>query len=267
MDFAGPVWGSKWLLVIDAKSKFPMVIDMRDQTSAPYLSQALDQLFDWFGPPQTLVLDNGPPFTSHHMQQFYHRYGIKHVTTAPYHPASNGIAERFVRSFKDAMAKAAHSGQTDKVAAVRSFVRAYRWTPHTSTGLAPANMMLRHSVRTDLDRMRPLAPTSYAQQPIFSVGQPVWALEFPAGHRPRWSPAVITRPISSIVYDVTLSKGQLVKRHANQLRHRHTPTQSTVENDDLPDDLDLPPATLPVATTAPLPRRNPSRQRKPPDRF
>ena len=267
MDFAGPVWGSKWLLVIDAKSKFPMVIDMRDQTSAPHLSQALDQLFDWFGPPQTLVSDNGPPFTSYHMQKFYHRYGIKHVTTAPYHPASNGIAERFVRSFKDAMAKAAHSGQTDKAAAVRSFVRAYRWTPHTSTGLAPANMMLQHSVRTDLDRMRPLAPTSSAQQPIFSVGQPVWALEFPAGHRPRWSPGVITRPISSVVYDVTLSKGQLVKRHANQLRHRHTPTPSTVENDDLPDDLALPHATPPVTTTAPLPRRNPPRQRKPPDRF
>ena len=244
-----------------------MVIDMRDQTSAPHLSQALDQLFDWFGPPQTLVSDNGPPFTSYHMQKFYHRYGIKHVTTAPYHPASNGIAERFVRSFKDAMAKAEHSGQTDKVAAVRSFVRAYRWTPHTSTGLAPANMMLRHSVRTDLDRMRPLAPTSSAQKPIFSVGQLVWALEFAAGHRSRWSPAVITRPISSVVYDVTLPKGQLVKRHANQLRHRYPSTPSFVDDDDLPDDLGSPHATPPIATTNPLPRRNPPRQRKPPDRF
>lgn len=267
MDFAGPVWGSKWLLVIDAKSKFPMVIDMHDKTSASHLSQALDQLFDWFGPPQTLVSDNGPPFTSYHMQQFYHRYGINHVTTAPYHPASNGIAERFVRSFKDAMAKAAHSGQTDKVAAVRSFVRAYRWTPHTSTGLAPANMMLQHSVRTDLDRMRPLASTPSAPLSIFSIGQPVWAREFAAGHRPRWSPAVVTRLIGSIMYDVTLSTGQLVKRHANQLRHRYTPTPSTFDLDDLPDDLASPHTTPPVVTTVPLPRRNPARQRKPPDRF
>ena len=27
MDFAGPLWGSKWLILIDAKSKFPFVAD------------------------------------------------------------------------------------------------------------------------------------------------------------------------------------------------------------------------------------------------
>ena len=267
MDFAGPVWGSKWLLIIDAKSKFPMIIDMHDNTTAPHLSQALDHLFDWFGPPQTFVSDNGPPFTSYHMQQFYLRYGITHVTTAPYHPASNGIAERFVRSFKEAMAKAAHTGQTDKAAAVRSFLRAYRWTPHTSTGLAPANMMLQHSVRTDLDRMRPSTPSSPAQQPAFFVGQPVWALQFAGGHRSRWVPAVITRSIGSIVYEVTLSTGQIVKRHANQLRNRSTSASSGIDIDSLPDDLTLPQAAPAVVTTAPSPRRNPARQRRPPNRF
>ena len=58
-------------------------------------------MFDFLGPPQTLVSDNGPPFNSFQMGKFYEKYGISHITTAPYHPASNGLAERFVRSFKD----------------------------------------------------------------------------------------------------------------------------------------------------------------------
>jgi transposase InsO family protein len=105
MDFLGPLWNSKWLVLVDAKSKFPVVVDMGNNTSGTNLIQALEQVIDWFGPPQTLVSDNGPPFNSYELIQFYDKYGINHVTTAPYHPASNGLAERFVRSFKEALLK------------------------------------------------------------------------------------------------------------------------------------------------------------------
>ncbi|CAF1690293.1 unnamed protein product, partial [Adineta ricciae] len=146
MDFAGPFWRSKWLLLVDAKSKFPFVADMQNDTSASNLSNVLDHVIDWFGPPDSLVSDNDPPFNSYAMRQFYSKYGITHVTTAPYHPASNGLAERFVRSFKDAMKKHLQSGETDKHIALRNFLRTYRWSPHTSTGVSPANLMFQHTI-------------------------------------------------------------------------------------------------------------------------
>jgi hypothetical protein len=37
MDFAGPCYGEKWLLVADAKSKYPIVKPMKHDTSAKAL--------------------------------------------------------------------------------------------------------------------------------------------------------------------------------------------------------------------------------------
>ncbi|CAF0960964.1 unnamed protein product [Didymodactylos carnosus] len=84
------------------------------------ITKSLEQIIDFFGPPQMLVSDNGPPFNSYEMNKFYAKYGINHVTTPPYHPASAGLAERFVRSFKEAMIKEQQMGQSKKIIALRN---------------------------------------------------------------------------------------------------------------------------------------------------
>lgn len=110
------------------------------------------------------------------MRKFYNKYGIEHVTTPPYHPASNGIAERFVRTFKETILKEQESNHSDKVTALRNVLRSYRWSPHTSTGLSPAEMMFQHHVRTEFDMMKPVAPLEPQQSAKYAIGDPVWAL-------------------------------------------------------------------------------------------
>lgn len=56
----------------------------------------LSSLFARYGYSIYLVFDNGPQFTSVEFKTFISN-GIKHMLSAPYHPATNGKAERYSR--------------------------------------------------------------------------------------------------------------------------------------------------------------------------
>ena len=265
MDFAGPIWNSKWFVLIDAKSKFPFVADMKDNTTASALRNVLEQAFDWLGPPETLVSDNGPPFNSQEMVEFYRKYGIQHITTAPYHPASNGLAERFVRSFKEGMIKEQEAGK-NKDMALRNVLRSYRWTPHTTTDIPPADMLLQRPVRTDLVRLKNEVIEQQQIQTKYSVGETVWAMQFQLNKRPRWQAATVKRNIGSMIYEVQLINGQMWKRHQNQLRPRPDQAIQTLDTDTLfPDVPDIQSTTHEISS--PKAPRYPQRERKAPDRY
>ena len=72
-------------------------------TTSQTTIEILRILFSHYGVPEKVVSDNGPQFTSDEFAQFMQGNEIKHILCAPYHPASNGLAERFVQTFKRAM--------------------------------------------------------------------------------------------------------------------------------------------------------------------
>ena len=62
------------------------------------------RLFATLGLPEVIVSDNATTFTSEEFRQFLKKNEIRHVLTPPY-PASNGLAERAVQTFKEGMKK------------------------------------------------------------------------------------------------------------------------------------------------------------------
>jgi transposase InsO family protein len=52
---------------------------------------------------KTIVSDNGSKFSSDEFATFMKCNGIKHFKSAPYHPATNGLAERFIQTFKNTL--------------------------------------------------------------------------------------------------------------------------------------------------------------------
>jgi len=62
--------------------------------------RALKEYISIWGLPHQIVSDNGTAFASDQFREFVLRNAIKHTKTVPYHPASNGVAENAVRTFK-----------------------------------------------------------------------------------------------------------------------------------------------------------------------
>jgi transposase InsO family protein len=75
---------------------------MKTTTSTKTI-EALRMIFCRTGIPKQIVSDNGPQFTSGEFENFTKQNGIKHSKSAPFHPATNGLVERFVQTFKNSM--------------------------------------------------------------------------------------------------------------------------------------------------------------------
>jgi len=57
-------------------------------------------MFAEYGKPHVIVSDNGRRLVSDEFEDFLRRNGVRHLRTPPWHPASNGIDERIVQTFK-----------------------------------------------------------------------------------------------------------------------------------------------------------------------
>ncbi|CAH8593606.1 unnamed protein product [Schistosoma haematobium] len=154
VDFAGPFQGTYFLVCVDAYSKWPEIFPINQITSQQTIMK-LRQLFSRFGVPDVLVTDNGTQFTSSIFSDFCKRFGVKHVRSPPYHPQSNGQAERFVDTFKRALLKAKGEGKIEEI--LDDFLLVYRTTPNPSTPnqMSPAEIMFGRKVRTALDAIKP----------------------------------------------------------------------------------------------------------------
>ena len=124
VDHAINFLGSNWLVLINAFSKYPC-IHPTSSTSTKSTTELLEQDYAHFGYPHSIVSDNATSFTSEEFQSWCRERGIIHLTGAPYHPATNGAAERLVQTFKQALSKSSLPPR----AALQEFLMQYRRTP------------------------------------------------------------------------------------------------------------------------------------------
>lgn len=127
VDYAGPFLGKFFLVIIDAHSKWLHVYPVTTATSHGTIEK-LRQSFSVHGMPEMLVSDNATCFTSAEFAGFMSKNGIKHVTLAPFHLPSNGLAERAVHTFKGGM-KRRQGGNESLETKVSRFLFSYRITP------------------------------------------------------------------------------------------------------------------------------------------
>lgn len=219
IDLAGPCQGQSFLIVVDSFSKWVEVVLMHS-TTADAVIRALRRIFSTHGLPDILVSDNGPQFTATPFETFLAAQGIRHCLIAPFHPASNGCAERAVRSAKEALQRLGPGSWQERV---DNYLFAQHTTPCQLTNKTPAELLMGRRLRTALDRIH---PQHYPSKPIDSVSRrPPFRLQDPVyvrnyGGQPLWLPGIIAGIAGPRSYRVDMGQGREWRRHQDQLRLR-----------------------------------------------
>ncbi|XP_055922730.1 uncharacterized protein K02A2.6-like, partial [Eupeodes corollae] len=176
-----------------ALSNFPYVVEMGSTTSEATI-KALQNIFA--------------------IEEFCHELGIVHIKTAPFHPASNGEAERMVRTFKTAIQKQISEGVNERDALL-TFLTSYRSTPNV-TGKSPSELLHGRPMCSLLSQLKPMSkPDIKTVSAKFHPEQQVFIRNYARG--PKWITGVVQTKIGRKMYQVKTSKGT-VRRHQNQMR-------------------------------------------------
>ncbi len=225
VDFARPVEGKMLLIVVDAHSKWPEVAVMHSTTAEKTVVK-LGEMFSRFSYPEQLFSDNEPQFTSHEFAVFLQCCGVQHIKSAPYHLATNGLTERMVQTIKHALKTS--QGQGSLHQRLNDLLLSYRNTNHGTTKASPASLMLKRSLHSGFDLLRPSPIKEVvtcqqqkqvhrrvmkAKSRLFHPGQNVLARNYTSG--PKWVPATVIAQTGPVSYTVLTSDKFIWKRHLN----------------------------------------------------
>ena len=227
MDFAGPMFGKTFLIIVDAHSKW--IEAACTSTTSSAVIEELKAVFAKFGLPETIVTDNGASFKSYEFELFLKNNGIKHRTSAPYHPASNGLAERAVQIVKKGLKKVTTGSINTRLS---KSLMTYRISPQSTTGVSPAELLMGRRLRTRLDLLKPNTAERVeskqlqqkakhdvtAKARVFNVGQTVFMKNFGAGQK--WLSGKIIQVTGPVSFRVRLEDGREKRCHQDQLRPR-----------------------------------------------
>ena len=211
-----------------------------------------------FGLPEQIVTDNGSAFTSKEFETFLQRNGIQQIRTAPYHPASNGQAERTVQTFKTRLKKMLNEKGTINQK-VHRFLKAHRTTSHSATNCTPAELLFGRWLPTALDIIKPrlsnnmeknrndmICRAQNRRMREFSNGQEVFICNFGIGSR--WISGVIVNSSGPLTRLIKLNDGKAVIRHADHIQNRYVQkndgTFQEFEKIEINDTLQLPDSTV-----------------------
>ena len=145
----GPVQNKMILVVVNSHSKWIEAHVANSATSQATIKK-LQLSFVTHGLPETIVSDNGTAFTSEEFASFIRRNGINHLTSAP---IIRPLAKRAVQTLKNAIKKS--PGGESLSTQINRFLFQYCLTLHSTTGIAPAKLLLGQRPRSHLDFLFP----------------------------------------------------------------------------------------------------------------
>ncbi|XP_031338384.1 uncharacterized protein K02A2.6-like isoform X5 [Photinus pyralis] len=230
MDFCGPINNVYYLIIIDSYSKWPEIFKMKNITTEMTIDKLRDTFCRW-GIPDCVVSDNGPSLVSKKFEEFLKNNGVRHITSAPFHPATNGAAENAVRSFKKGLKAALFQNKhADLNLIISRYLLTYRSSIHSTTNETPSNLMLGRKLRTVFDILKPNVDRKVRENQEkqiqnckgkeykqFKVGDTIMARDYKDVNNKNWTEAKIKEVIGKKNYLCRGKDGRIWRRHQDQI--------------------------------------------------
>ncbi|XP_058840747.1 uncharacterized protein K02A2.6-like [Topomyia yanbarensis] len=216
VDFAGPVMDTYFFIFVDAYSKWPEIKVCKSITAESTVNMCRE-IFSTFGIASVLVSDHGVQFTSEAFQNFLRMNGIIHKMGAPYHPSTNGQAERYVQTFKQKL-KALKCSKSMINAELSNILLTYRKMLHPATGQSPSMLVFGRQIRSRLDLILPknevrAAPNCVVRE--FKDGDRVRVRDFLS--HDKWKFGRIVEKTGKLRYIIRLDDGRIWERHIDHM--------------------------------------------------
>ncbi|KAL9987013.1 hypothetical protein ACROYT_G001247 [Oculina patagonica] len=152
-DLLGPLPSGDYVfVVVDYYSRF-FEMEFTKSTTSETIVSILSKIFVTHGLPLSLRTDNGPQFVSDYFEKYLEENGIEHRKTTPLWPQANGEIERQNRSILKRLRIAQAEGRNWK-SEMDNFLVMYRSTPHSTTGVSPAELLFGRRIRTKLPQLQ-----------------------------------------------------------------------------------------------------------------
>ncbi|XP_014670832.1 PREDICTED: uncharacterized protein K02A2.6-like [Priapulus caudatus] len=223
----------QYLIVADRYTKYPLVDVMPTPVSSQAVANKIKAYCALFGRPDELMTDNGPQYTGQAFTHFVKSWSIKHVTSSPHYPQSNGFIERHIRHVKPIIKKTLECGEDLQMAFLN-----IRATPVDTDLPSPGELMFgrplitllpshgepgpsseREQLQNRNEKMQQQTPDAH-QLPPLHVGQRVRILD--KGNK-TWCPGeVVARHEQPRSYVVETPNGTRLRRNRSHLRELTT---------------------------------------------
>ena len=156
LDAIGPLpetpEGNKYIQVaMDRFSRFCVAYPTADLTAHRTAYEFVKNVVCQHGVPTSVQTDNGTSYTGKEFKEMCQKYNIKHITSSPYRPQSNGLVERNNKTIGNALRSYCMSNQETWDLYLPSIVFSMNNTENRSTGYSPFFLTYGRNPKTVID--------------------------------------------------------------------------------------------------------------------
>ena len=171
IDLTGPhpksTKGNIWIMTcLDGFTKWAEAYPLRNKEAETIARTLVEQLFCRFGPPLSILSDQGKEVDGRIMNEVCRLFGVTKLRTTPNKPSTNQV-ERFHRTMNAILAKTIDDHHRDWDSQLPFAMAAYRASRHKGTDYSPNFLVLGTEVHMPLDLMYGTPDESYEDYDAF----------------------------------------------------------------------------------------------------